>query len=79
SLRVCKNGIEFRSHTPMEEWTELTLEVLSPRDGHREQTTGVVVACRGNSATGYAISVVLMGLTPQSAQLLQRAGFSPLA
>jgi len=79
SLRVRKNGIEFRSPTPLDEWTELTLEVHSPRDGHREHATGVVVACRGNRAAGFEVSVVLMGMTPATERLLQQVAISPLA
>ncbi|MBM3877866.1 MAG: hypothetical protein FJ386_14320 [Verrucomicrobia bacterium] len=79
SLLVRRNGIEFRSPTPLDEWTELTLDMHSPRDGHREQATGVVVACRGTHAAGFAVSVVLMGMTPAAERLLQQAAISPLA
>lgn len=79
SLRVRKNGIEFCSPTPLAEWTELTLELHSPRDGHREQSTGVVVACRGSKSSGFTVCVVWLGMTPQSEAMLRAMAISPLA
>ncbi len=79
SLSVRKNGIEFRSPAPLDEWTELTVELHSPRDGHREESTGVVVDCRGTKAAGYTVSVVWLGMTPQSEAILRSMAISPLA
>ena len=39
---IHKNGIEFRSPTPFNPWTEMTVALQSPRDGGRLHCTGVV-------------------------------------
>ena len=63
SVSVHKSGIEFRSPTAFEEWTEMTVALSSPRDGSKLQCSGVVVACSGNKHTGYHISMVFTGLS----------------
>ncbi len=61
-----KNGIEFRSATPFAEWTELTMTMQPPGHGAKVHCTGVVVSCTGNKHTGYHVSMVLTGLSPQA-------------
>lgn len=65
---VCirKNGIEFRTGTPIPPWTEMTIDVQSPRDSRKARCTGVVVACTGNRHGGYHVSVLFTNLSRQS-------------
>jgi len=65
SVVIHKNGIEFRSPTPFNPWTEMTVELYSPRDNSRLQCAGVVIACPGNKHTGYYVSMVFTSLTKQ--------------
>jgi len=75
SVVVHKSGIEFRSPTPFSPWTEMTVELYSPRDNSRVQCAGVVIACSGNKHSGYHISMVFTGLTRQGqARLHAMAG-----
>lgn len=69
-VSVHKNGIEFRSPTPFHEWSEMTVALQSPTDGSRLSCHGVVVACAGNKHTGYNVSMLFTGLTPQSERQL---------
>jgi hypothetical protein len=75
SVVIHRNGIEFRSPVPFNPWTEMTVELQSPRDNTRLQCAGVVVACSGNKHTGYHVSMVLTSLTKQGeARLHAMAG-----
>jgi len=66
AVRVRRNGIEFRSATPIPVWTEMTVSLQSPGESSRVNCNGVIVACSGNRHTGYAISVLFMNLSRQS-------------
>jgi PilZ domain len=65
AVSVHRNGIEFRSPKPFNEWSEMTVGLLSPKDGSRISCHGVIVGCAGNKHTGYHISMVFTGLTSQ--------------
>lgn len=62
---IRKSGIEFRSATPFNTWTEMTVE-LKTRDNGRVQCTGVVISCTGNKHTGYHISMVFTNVSRQA-------------
>ena len=62
SVAVRKNGIEFRSPTPLVPWTEMTVVLSSPREG-KLHCTGVVVNCSGNRHLGYRVSMLFTSLT----------------
>ena len=66
---VRKNGIEFRSPTPMNPWTEMTVSLSSPREG-KLHCTGVVVNCSGNKHAGYRVSMLFTSLTKQAEEQL---------
>jgi len=66
SVSVHKNGIEFRSPTPFNPWTEMTVAISSPRDGGKLQCSGVVIACPGNKHAGYRVSLVFTSLSKQA-------------
>jgi hypothetical protein len=66
AVSVHKSGIEFRSPTPFNEWTEMTVALSSPRDGSKLQCSGVVIACPGSKHTGYRVSMVFTHLSPQA-------------
>jgi hypothetical protein len=66
AVSVHKSGIEFRSPTPFNEWTEMTVALSSPRDGSKLQCSGVVIACSGSKHTGYRVSMVFTHLSPQA-------------
>ncbi len=63
---IHKSGIEFRSPTPFNPWTEMTVALQSPRDGGRIQCSGVVIACSGNKHTGYQVSLVFTSMSRQA-------------
>ena len=66
SVSVHKSGIEFRSPTPFNEWTEMTVALQSPHDSTKLQCSGVVIACSGNKHTGYRVSMVFTHVTEQA-------------
>jgi len=70
TVSVHKNGIEFRSPKPFNEWSEMTVALLSPKDGSRISCHGVIVACAGNKHTGYHISMVFTGLSSETERQL---------
>ena len=69
-VSIHKNGIEFRSPQPFNEWSEMTVALLSPRDGARISCHGVIVGCAGNKHTGYHISLVFTGLNAETQKQL---------
>jgi len=78
SVVIHRNGIEFRSPTPFNPWTEMTVALQSPRDSSRLQCAGVVVACSGNKHTGYHVSMVFTSLTKQGQARLHALAGSEL-
>ena|SRR5271165_950349 len=75
-VRIHRNGVEFRSETPIAPWTEMTVTLQSPKDAGRVHCTGVVVACNGNRHDGYAVSMVFTSLSKQSQARLETLAFS---
>jgi hypothetical protein len=65
AVAVHKSGIEFRSPTPFNPWTEMTVALLSPR-GAKLHCTGVVVNCSGNKHAGYRVSMLFTSLSRQA-------------
>ena len=65
SVAIHKSGIEFRSPTPFNPWTEMTVALASPRGG-KVHCTGVVVNCSGNKHLGYRVSMLFTSLTKQA-------------
>lgn len=78
AVRIRKNGIEFRTGTPIPIWTEMTMDVQSPRDARKVHCTGVVVACNGNRHAGYHILVLFTNLSRQSQTRLSQLAVSRL-
>src|SRR5665213_4217419 len=78
SISVQKSGIEFRSPTPFNEWTEMTVVIASPRDGTKLQCSGVVIACSGNKHTGYRVSLVFTHVSEQAQAQLNSMARSDL-
>lgn len=74
-----KNGIEFRSEKPIPTWTEMTVDLQSPRDGKKVHCIGIVVDCHGNRHAGYFVSMVFMNLSRQSQEHLAQLAYSQLA
>jgi hypothetical protein len=69
-VSIHKNGIEFRSPQPFNEWSEMTVALLSPRDGSRISCNGVIVGCTGSKHAGYHISMVFTHLSPETSKQL---------
>ena len=69
-VSIHKNGIEFRSATPFNEWSEMTVSLQSPADGSRLSCHGVVVACVGSKHSGYHVSMLFTGMTTQTEKQL---------
>jgi hypothetical protein len=70
AVSIHKNGIEFRSPKPFNEWSEMTVALISSGDGSRISCHGVIVACAGNKHTGYHISMVFTGLNSETEKQL---------
>jgi hypothetical protein len=75
-VRIHRNGVEFRSLTPIAAWTEMTVTLQSTRDSGKVNCTGVVVACQGNRHDGYAVSMVFTSLSKQSQARLNLLAYS---
>jgi hypothetical protein len=78
SVSVHKSGIEFRSPTPFNEWTEMTVALQSPHDGAKLQCSGVVIACSGNKHAGYRVSMVFTHISDQAQEQLNSLASSTL-
>jgi hypothetical protein len=78
SVSVHKSGIEFRSPTPFNEWTEMTVALQSPHDGGKLQCSGVVIACSGNKHAGYRVSMVFTHISEQAQSRLNSMAYSDL-
>jgi len=70
TVTVHKNGIEFRSHKPFTEWSEMTVALISPKDGRRLSCHGVIVGCSGSKHVGYHISMVFTAMSPETEKQL---------
>ena len=75
-LRIRKNGIEFRNHTTIPVWTEMTIELQTPLEPKKLQCTGVVVACAGNRHAGFDVSMVFTNISRQTKARLNSLAFS---
>ena len=75
---ICKSGIEFRSPTPFNPWTEMTVALQPPGGGGRLRCHGVVIACSGNKHAGYHVSMVFTSLTKQVQTRLNSMAHSDL-
>lgn len=78
AVTIRKNGIEFASNKPVPPWTEVTLDIESSVEKRRVTCKGVVVACDGNRHSGYQVSLLFVGLTPQTQQRLESIALSDL-
>ena len=76
AVRIRKNGIEFRCDKAIPAWTEMTVDLHSPRDGKRVQCTGVVVACQGNRHAGHMVAMVFVNLSSQAQENLSLLAFA---
>ena len=63
SVRIRKNGIEFRNHEPFAAWTEMTVTLQGTGLAKKVNFTGVIVACTGNPRDGYEISMLFTHVT----------------
>jgi hypothetical protein len=79
TVRIRKNGIEFRCDSPIPMWTEMTVTLETAVDPAKFEANGVVVACAGNRHSGYSISMVFTDLTLPEKARLQLLAFSTLA
>ena len=78
AVAIHKSGIEFRSPSPFDEWTEMTVELQSPHDGGKLQCSGVVIACSGNKHAGYRVSMVFTSMTDRAQTQLNSMARSQL-
>lgn len=70
AVSIHKNGLEFRSPKPFKEWSEMTVALLSPKEGRRISGQGVIVGCAGNKHAGYHVSLVFTGLSSETEKQL---------
>jgi len=74
---IHKNGIEFRSPTAFNPWTEMTVELKAADSGH-VNCTGVVIACSGNKHAGYHVSMIFTDMSRQAQTRLNQMSSSAL-
>ena len=77
SVRIRKNGIEFRSDTTIPVWTEMTVALQTAADSRKVNFTGVVVACTGNRHAGYVVSLLFTSLSRQAQARLHSMTVAP--
>jgi len=77
AVRVRKNGIEFRSQSPIPVWAEMTVALQTPQASKRVNFTGVVVACDGNRHAGYAVSMLFTSVSKQAMARLNSLAITP--
>jgi hypothetical protein len=63
SVRIRKNGIEFRHDQPFTPWTEMTVTLQGSGLAKKVKFTGVIVACKGDPQDGYEISMLFTHVT----------------
>jgi hypothetical protein len=63
SVRIRKNGIEFRHDQPFAPWTEMTVTLQGSGLAKKVNFTGVIVACTGDRQDGYEISMLFTHVT----------------
>ena len=78
AVRFRSNGMEFRAAKPIVPWTEMTVNLRSPGDSKQVNCTGVIVDCKGNSHTGYVVSMVFMKVSRQSQERLAYLALSQM-
>ena len=66
TVSIHKSGIEFRSPTSFNEWSEMTVSLQSPVDGSKFSANGVIVACSGSKHAGFHVSMIFTDMTPQA-------------
>src|SRR5271155_1899102 len=77
TVSIHKSGIEFRSPSPFNEWSEITVALQSP-DGGKLNCSAVVIACSGNKHAGYHVSMVFTSLSKQAQTRLNSMARSDL-
>ncbi len=76
AIQIRRNGIEFRSSTPVNVWAEMTVSLQTPGEPRDLNCTGVVVACNGNRHAGYLVSMVFTNVSPQTQTRLSALALS---
>lgn len=69
---VRRNGLEFLSRQPLPLWSEVGVDLRSPGAAQPLRGNGVVVDCAGSRHSGYVISLLLLDLSAQAQQHLER-------
>ena len=77
SVRIRKNGIEFRSENSIPVWTEMTVAMQTPSDSRKVNFSGVVVACNGNRHAGYIVALLFTSLSKQAQARLNSMAVAP--
>lgn len=77
SVRIRKNGIEFRAEAAISPWTEMTVALETPGDAKKVNFSGVVVDCTGNRLSGYTVSMVFTSLSRQAQARLSALALAP--
>src|SRR2546430_11127531 len=79
AVRFRKNGIEFRSPTPIPVWAEMTVSLQCAGETKKVNCTGIVVAFEGNRHACYPASMLLRNLSRHSQQLVDLLANSQLS
>ncbi len=75
---IHKSGIEFRSPTPFNAWTEMTVDLKTPDNG-RVNCTGVVIACTGSKHAGYHVTMAFTNISRQAQTRLTQMSDSAMS
>ena len=70
-VRIRRNGVEFRSASPIAPWTEMTVTLQSTREAgrvHSRRGAGVV-AVSGGRHSGYTVSMGFLQGCPRNRKL----------
>ncbi|MCF7668781.1 MAG: hypothetical protein K9N48_03285 [Verrucomicrobia bacterium] len=70
TVKVRKNGIEFKSFKHIPIWKEMTVALQPPGQRDGVEFNGVIVACNGNKHTGYYVSMLFTSLSPGAQEQL---------
>jgi hypothetical protein len=66
AVNVRANGVEFLSSQELPVWSELTIELRSPKTHNPIQCNGIVVGASGSKHSGFVISILFVGLEPEA-------------
>jgi hypothetical protein len=71
AVNVRSNGVEFLANQELPVWSELTIDLKSPRNNETIHCNGIVVGSSGSRHSGFVISILFVGLDPEAQSQLE--------